>query len=63
VTEGNMGHCPDWYVLMQAAKYLKVAPWDLMKQSIFWRDKALKAIAAETSAQKQIAERNRQKGM
>ena len=43
--------CPDWYMLMQAAKYLNVAPWVLMEQSIYWRDKALKAMTAEYQAQ------------
>jgi len=36
---------------MQAAKYLGVAPWDLMERSVFWQDKALIANAAEGQAQ------------
>jgi len=33
----------DWYVLIRAARYLGVAPWDLMEQSIFWYHKALES--------------------
>jgi hypothetical protein len=61
-TEGLMGEPPDWYALIQAAKYLGVAPWELMDQSIFWTDKALIAMSAEHSAQKQIEERHRSRG-
>jgi len=42
--------CPDWYSLMQAAKYLGVAPWDLMARSVWWRDKAVIAASAEAQA-------------
>ena len=52
-TDGLMGEIPDWYVIIKAAKYLGVPPWDLMKQSIFWREKALIAMAAENDARKQ----------
>jgi len=60
-TDGLIGEPPDWYALIQAAKYLGVAPWDLIEQSVFWTDKALIAMSAEHSAQKQIEERNRGK--
>lgn len=33
---------------------MNVAPYDLLKQSIWWQDKALIAIAAETKAQQII---------
>jgi len=42
--------CPDWYSLLQAAKYLGVAPWDLMERSVWWRDKAVIAASAEAQA-------------
>jgi len=35
---------------MQAAKYLGVAPWDLMERSVWWRDKAVIAASAEAQA-------------
>lgn len=47
-----MGACPDWYVDMQAAKYLNCKPWELPKVSIWWKDKALIAMEAEAEAQK-----------
>jgi hypothetical protein len=52
-----MGFCPDYYPLFKAAKYLGVAPYDLAKQSVWWRDKALIAMSAENEAQKILNER------
>jgi len=52
-----MGECPDWYPLLQAARYLRVAPWDLIDQNIFWRRIALDAQAAEAHARKQLENR------
>lgn len=43
--------CPDWYGHIQAARYLKVPPWDLLKQSVYWRDKALACMSVEHEAQ------------
>jgi hypothetical protein len=45
-----MGACPDWYAFIQAAKYLGVAPWKLLKQGVWWQDKALIAMSAEAQA-------------
>jgi hypothetical protein len=42
---------------MQAAKYLGVAPWDLQAQSLYWRQKALTALTAESQAQEIINQR------
>ena len=33
----------DWYVLIRAARYLGVAPWDLLDAPIFWYHKALES--------------------
>ncbi len=44
--------CPDWYPLIAAARYLGVAPWELMEQSIWWQEKALIAQSAEAGALK-----------
>jgi hypothetical protein len=41
---------PDWYPLLRAARYLRVAPWDLLRQPIVWRDWALMSEAAEAEA-------------
>jgi hypothetical protein len=46
--------CPDWYALLAAATYLHCQPWDLLEQSIWWRDRAIIAMNAEQSARKSI---------
>lgn len=58
-----MGALPDWYVLIRAARYLKVAPWELLKQPQQWQLWASEAEAAEGKAQqqKQDAEKRRAK--
>ena len=48
-----MGECPSWYRLMQAAKYLGVAPWDLAVQPAWWQEMALTAMSSEAGAEKQ----------
>ena len=45
--DGLTGTLPEWYGVMQAAKYLGVAPWELVERSIYWKDKALIAMSAE----------------
>ncbi len=52
-----MGECPDWYPIIQAAKYLNCKPWELMEVSIYWQDKAIICISAENEAQKIISKR------
>ena len=47
---GEMGACPDWYELIQSAKYLGVAPWELLTQARWWRETAGKCIDAESRA-------------
>jgi len=49
--ETETARCPDWYAVIQAAKYLGVAPWEMLEQSVFWFDKAIIAISAENQAQ------------
>lgn len=51
-----MGHCPEWYSHLKAAKYLGVAPWDLLEQPVHWREWAIQAERAEQESQKQIEE-------
>lgn len=51
--------CPDWYMVIQAAKYLGVAPWELMEQSVYWRDKAAIAMTAEHNARKSLEDREK----
>lgn len=50
--DGRMGACPDWYPLFVAADRCHCPPWELLKQSTWWYDKALIAIEAEAGAQK-----------
>lgn len=47
-----MGSMPDWYPLLRAARYLGVAPWDLLEQPAFWLRVALDAEAAENEAER-----------
>jgi len=42
---------PDWYPVIKAAQYLGVAPWALLEQSVWWREKAIIALSAENQAQ------------
>jgi len=49
---GKMGACPEDYSLVKAAQWLGVAPWELMEQSIWWRDRAIMFMNAEAEAQK-----------
>lgn len=58
-TEGELGECPDYYPLIQVAKYLGVAPWELFKQSLFWKNAALRCMQAEYSARKTLEARGR----
>lgn len=44
---------PDWWPLLQAAKYLGVAPWDLARQPAYWMRWALTAMGAEAEVNEQ----------
>lgn len=46
-----MGECPDWYPLLSAARYLRVAPWDLAQRPVWWMRVAIAAQAAEAREQ------------
>lgn len=58
-----MGEAPEWYMLMQQAKYLGVAPWDLMEQPVVWRTWVNQAVRAETEAKNQKKNRSTRKGI
>lgn len=47
-----MGYCPDWYEVIQVAKYLGCKVWELEDQPMYWHQKALIAMEAEAQAQK-----------
>lgn len=42
-----VGALPEWFVLVRAAKYLNVAPWELARQPLYWFEWALAAMTAE----------------
>lgn len=48
---GKVGYLPDWYAPILAADRLHCPPWELLEQSIYWQDIAMKARAAEVWAQ------------
>lgn len=59
-----MGEAPDYYPVIQSARYLRVAPWDLAglpdtAGAYCWVVWGLVCREAEASAQRQIAERQR----
>jgi hypothetical protein len=56
--DGKMGACPEDYNVVQTARYLGVAPWELMQQSIWWQERAILFMNAETQAAK-IKEQHR----
>lgn len=55
----DLAECPDWYALIQAAKYLEVPAWDLLKAGVWWQDRALIAMSVETEARKILDGRQR----
>jgi hypothetical protein len=42
---------PEEYLLIRAARYLGVAPWDLEDRAILWRNLALACESAEHEAE------------
>lgn len=54
-----MGTLPEWYALVRAARYLGVAPWELLEQPVAWMEWALTAESAENEAQDIIAKRQK----
>lgn len=54
-----MGGPPEWYLLLRAARYLGVAPWDLAEKPAIWRDWALIAESEEISAEAERAKRSK----
>lgn len=57
-----MGRVPDTYELYRAAKYMGVAPWDLLERETIWRDLALMFERAELQAQRDVARRQQRRG-
>ncbi len=59
--KGKMGYCPDWYAIIQAAKYLGVPPWELIEHSRWWTDRAFDGITAENEAREILELQNRKR--
>lgn len=57
LTEGALGALPDWYALIRAARYLNVAPWELLKQPYFWQRIAITAERIENHVQEELQRR------
>jgi len=57
-----MGQAPDWYLLLRAARYLGVAPWELAQRPTTWRDWALAAEQAEAQAEAEAVKRASKRG-
>lgn len=51
---------PDWYAVVRAARYLRVAPWDLLAQPSAWLHWALTAETAENEAEEARAKQREQ---
>jgi hypothetical protein len=47
-----MGEAPTWFRVLKAAQYLRVAPWELASQPLYWLEVAESAQAAEAHAEK-----------
>lgn len=45
-----MGAVPDWYLVIRAARYLGVAPWEMLEQPSLWLGWALASERAENEA-------------
>ena len=52
---------PEWYPLIRAARYLGVAPWELLEQQSAWMEYALMAESAEREAEAMVARQSREK--
>lgn len=50
--EGESQEFPDWYVLMKAAQWVGVPPWELANRPRVWRQWAIMGMAAEGRAAK-----------
>lgn len=60
--DGQMGECPPWYVVISAARYLGVPPWELLNQPRYWTEWAVEANYAEVTSQKSHQERQQRRG-
>ena len=50
MTAGELGEAPEVYWTIRAARYLRVAPWELATRPAIWEDLALATERAENYA-------------
>lgn len=55
-----MEYCPDWFDLIQVARYMRVAPWELIDQHPMWVRWGRAAQEAEAYARAEHAKRHKQ---
>lgn len=60
-SEGRGGYVPDWYMFLRAARYLGVAPWELLQQEKAWLYLAIESEGAENHAENKRAEKRQRK--
>lgn len=49
----------DWYLIIRAARYLRVAPWELLEAPIYWYHKALESESVDAEVAEARAEQAR----
>lgn len=54
---GSAADPPEQYLLIRAARYLHVPPWELARQPVYWRNWALLCDACEIDAENYHNER------
>lgn len=52
-----MGDAPEWWLILKAARYLGVAPWDLLDQPRVWFALALEAESTDIAQHNAQVER------
>lgn len=59
MTGGKLGELPDHVALIQAARYLGVAPWDLMERPTVWVTWALQDERVDIEAKNEMIKQAR----
>lgn len=61
MTKGNAEPVPEYWNIVQAAKYLGVKPWELIEQPIYWFNVAMICMSAESELQQKQQEKANRK--
>lgn len=54
-----MGQVPVGYALFKAAQFCNCPPWELLAQSVYWRDRALVYLTGENQGREIYAQTHR----